>query len=48
MDSGSIASLNVANKLELIVTSVARLTGTVEITTGAVPSGVVPVVNVQI
>jgi len=47
IESGSIASLNVANKLELNPASVARFTGKVEITMGAVPSGAEPVVKVQ-
>ncbi|GMU35413.1 MAG: hypothetical protein AMXMBFR20_32850 [Planctomycetia bacterium] len=40
---GSIASVKVAAKVVLIATPVATLTGIVELTTGAVVSGAVPV-----
>ena len=42
-----MASLNVANKRELIITSVDRFPGTVKITTGGVSSGTDPVVKDQ-
>jgi hypothetical protein len=46
--SGSIASLKVALTVWLIPTPVAALTGTVELTVGAVTSGLEPVVKLQL
>src|SRR5204863_6940685 len=45
---GSIASLKVALMARLVATPVAALAGTVELTVGAVVSGVAPVVKLQL
>ena len=48
MVSGSIASLKVAAMFLLRATAVAALAGSVELTVGAVVSGVTPVVKLQL